>query len=292
MSENPLDSLRRKMRESEERLKKAGDKADENKSVPFSRIPPNSLKVAGPSVQSQARTLTTESSGEWNAYGQMTPGFLNEISGSIAESVRAASESIHPRAEPELIRHFHSMDRVRSMLDQWAASAEFLPSSLPDCNFADMLPKALHARRAEFLRWGIKAEYEDTTTIAKSCSCTPALYQVLLHVIQCCIEQLREGPGASRLSVRIQIAGDRLETSFLCESSAIPVSTNPVEASPISHEFLRFKNVEFRAAQKMLDSMGGTLILENVSETQRAVRISLSISALSVDRNPKEKSRI
>jgi hypothetical protein len=291
MPENLLESLRRQMRESESRLKKAGEKADESNSASFNRIPPNSLKAEVQSVQFQAGPLTTESDGEWNAYGQMTPGFLNEISAFIAESVRAASEMIPPHPGPELSRHFQSMDRIRSLLDRWAASAEYLPSFPPNGNFADMLQKALHARNAEFLRWGIKAEYEDATTIAQSCSGTPVLYQIWLHVIQCCIEQLQEGPGTPRLSIRIQNAGERLETSFLCEFSAIPVSTNPAETGSISQEFLRSKNVEFRSARKLLESMGGTLVLENVSETRRIIRVSLSVSALSADRNSKEQSR-
>jgi hypothetical protein len=180
---------------------------------------------------------------------------------------------------------------VRSLLDRWISSAEFLPSSVPDGNFADMLQRALRARKEEFSRWGIKAEFEDATTIAKSCSCTPALYQSLLHIIQCCIEQLREGTGPSRLSARIQSAGERLETSFACEFSSIPVSTASAEAGSVSHEFLRSRNVELRAAQKLLDSMGGTLVLENVSAAQRAIRVSLNISTLLVEKNPREKSR-
>jgi hypothetical protein len=290
MSENLLESLRRQMRETEERIKKAGPKVEENIFVPVSRPSSSSLKVAGQSVQSQARTLVPETDGEWNAYGQMTPGFLNEISGILAESVHAASDMIKTLPAPELSPHLLSIDKVRSLLDRWAASAEFLPSSLPDCNFADMLQKALRARKSEFLRWGIKADYEDATTIAKSYSCTPALYQVLLHVIQCCIEQLREGPASSRLSVRIQSAGERLETSFLCEFSATPVPANAAETGVISNEFLRSRNVELQAAQKLLQSIGGTLVLENVSETKRTVRLSLSVSELSADRNPLEKS--
>jgi hypothetical protein len=291
MSENLLESLRRQMRESEERIKKAGEKAEESKPAPVNRPHSSPLKVAGQSVQIQARAMTVESDGEWNAYGQMTPRFLNEISGYIAESVRTALEMIQNHQAPELSRHLQSIDKVRSLLERWAASADFLPPSLPESNFADMLHKALRARKSEFLRWGIKAEYEDATTTAKSCGCTPALYQVLLHVIQCCIEQLREGPASSRLYVRIQDTGERLETNFLCEFSSAPVQANPAEIGTISNEFLRSRNVEFRAAQKMLESIGGTLVLENISETQRAVRLSFSVAALAVDSNPKEKSR-
>ncbi len=291
MSENPLESLRRQMRESEERLMKAGEKPAAGKSVPLERNSATALKVAGQSIPSQVKSVAAEPDGEWNAYGRMTPGFLNEISGFIAESVRAASEAVQRHPDPELSRHLQSLDRVRSLLDRWVASSEFLPSSVPDSNFADLLQQAMLARKAEFLRWGIRAEYEDATTIAKSCGCTPALYQILLHVIQCCIEQLREGTGSSRLSIRIQKAGERLETSFVCEFPSIPVSTASAEAGSVANEFLRSKNVEFRAAQKLLDSIGGTLVLENVSETQRSIRISLSVSALLAERNPKEKSR-
>jgi hypothetical protein len=291
MAENLLESLRRQMRESEERMKKAGMKAEEHKPAPVNRPHSSTLKVAGQSVQIQARALAMESDGEWNAYGQMTPGFLNEISGFMAESVRASLEMIQNHQAPELSRHLQSLDKVRSLLDRWAASAEFFPPSLPESNYADMLHKALRARKSEFLRWGIKAEYEDATTIAKSCGCTPALYQVLLHVIQCCIEQLREGPASSRLYVRIQDAGERLETSFLCEFSATPVQANPAEIGDISNEFLKSRNVEFRAAQKLLESIGGTLVLENVSETQRSVRLSVSAASLAAEKDPKEKSR-
>ena len=292
MTENLLETVRRQLREAEERMKKSGDEAEAAKTVPISRNPSGPLKVAGQSIQSQARSLAPENEGEWNAYGQMTPGFLNEISSFIAESVRAASQTIQAHPSPELSRHLQSIDRVRSLLDRWAASAEFLPASLPDCNYADMLQKALQARKPEFLRWGIKVEYEDATTVAKSCGCTPALYQVLLHVIQCCIEQLREGPGSSRLSVRIQSAGERLETSFLCEFASIPVLANPAETGSISNDFLRSRNVELRAAQRLLDSIGGTIVLENLGETQRAVRLRISASALSAGSNPREKSRI
>jgi hypothetical protein len=292
MSENLLESLRRQMQETEARMKKSGLEAEAIKPAPVNRPFSNSLKVAGQSVPSQARTLVPETDGEWNAYGQMTPGFLNEISSYIAENIRAASEVIQTLPAPELSPHLQNIDRARSLLDRWAASAESLPAWLPDCNFADMLQKALRARKAEFLRWGIKAGFEDATTIAKSYSCTPALYQVLLHVIQCCIEQLREGSGSSRLYVRIQNAGDRLETIFLCEFSAAAVLANTAETRAISNNFLRSKKVELRAAQKLLDSIGGTLVLENISETQRAVRLNLGVSALSADGNPKEKSRI
>jgi hypothetical protein len=290
MTENLLDSLRRQMRESEERMKKAGEKAEESTPAPLNRPHSSSLRVAGQPVQIQAKALAMESDGEWNAYGQMTPGFLNEISGFIAESVRSAMEMIQNHQAPELSRHLQNIDKVRSLLERWAISAEFLPPSLPESNYADMVHKALRARKSAFLRWGIKAEYEDATTIAKSCGCTPALYQVLLHVIQCCIEQLREGP-ASRLYVRLQDSGERLETSFLCEFSAAPVQANTAEIGAISNEFLRSRNVELRAAQKLLESIGGTLILENVSETQKAVRFSISIDALAADRNIREKSR-
>jgi hypothetical protein len=38
--------------------------------------------------------------------------------------------------------------------------------------------------------------------------------------------------------------------------------------------------------------MGGTLVLENISETQRAIRMNLSLSALAAGRNLHEQSQV
>jgi hypothetical protein len=155
-----------------------------------------------------------------------------------------------------------------------------------------LVQKALSARRAEFLRWHIKAELADATAATEVCSCGPTLFQAILHVTQFCVEQLRESTGASRLFVGVQTSGERLETIFLCESSGTSESANLPKTGSFPYESLRSKNVELRAAQKLLDTMGGTLVLENISETQRAVRMYLSTSALAVERNLNEQSRI
>jgi hypothetical protein len=292
MSENILETIRRQMRVSEERLKKAGESGDGKKSVSFDRESPNSAKSAKPAIRSETKIATDAFSSEWSAYGQMTPGFLDEIAELLEESVADASEKISASATPELIRHLQDIERVRVLLAQWADSAGYFKPFLPDCSFAEMVQRALNARSAELQRWGIKIEFQDATTDAINCGCTPALYQATLHVIQYCIEQLRGEAGKPWLLVRVQNAGERMETSFLCESAAGPVPWNLAEAESIFHGSSRSSNVEFRAAQTLLESIGGTLVLENISETQRAIRISISISALSVDRNLKERSRI
>jgi hypothetical protein len=292
MSENILETIRRQMQVSEERLKKAGESGDGKKSVPFDRESPNSAKSTKPAIQSETKIPTDAFSSEWSAYGQMTPGFLDEIAEFMEESVTTASEKVRASATPELIRHLQDMERVRILLAQWADSAGYFKPFLPDCNFAEMIQRALNARIAELQRWGINLKFEDATTGAINGGCTPALYQATLHVIQYCIEQLRGEAGKLWLLVRVQNAGERMETSFLCESAAGPVPWNLSEAESISHGSSRSGNVEFRAAQTLLESIGGTLVLENISETQRAIRISISISALSVDRNLKERSRI
>jgi hypothetical protein len=222
----------------------------------------------------------------------MTPGFLDEIAEFIEESIRNTSEKLRTSGAPELTRHLQDMGTVRALLMQWADSAAFFRPLPADCNFTEMIQKALNARIAEMQRWGIRVEFEDGTTGAKSCSFTPALYQAMLHVIQYCIEQLRGGGGKPSLTVRVQNSDERMETSFLYGAISNPAPVNLAEGGSIPAGSLRFSNVEFRAAQTLLESIGGTLVLENVSETQKSIRISISISALSVDRNLKERSRI
>jgi hypothetical protein len=292
MSDSLLETIRRQMKVSEERLKKAGESGDGRKSVPFDREGPNSAKSTKPVIQSETKIPIDALSSEWSAYGQMTPGFLDEIAEFMEESVTNTSEKVRASATPELIRHFQDMEKVRMLLAQWADSAGYFKPFLPDCNFAEMIQRALNARIVELQRWGIQIEFEDAATGAMSCGCTPAFYQATLHVIQYCIEQLRGEGRKPRLSVRVQNAGERMETIFLCESAAGPDPWNLTEAESVSHGSSRSGNVEFRAAQTLLESVGGTLILENISETQRAIRISINNSALSVDRNLKERSRI
>jgi hypothetical protein len=289
MSETPLESIRRQMRETEERLKRAGSQAAADKSARSSKSVWRYATSDMPLTKAQTEPLEFPSS-DWIAYGQMTPGFVLEIARFIADAVREASNRLRARPEPELTRLLQGIDRAKSLLEGWAQSAVFLSTFQWEGTYADLVQRALDARGSEFLRWGIKAEFENAADSVEGCRCTPMLFQAVLHVTQFCIELLRESPGSSRLFVRVQNSGERLETSFVCDFAVHPESAGPAKAGSV--ESLRSKNVELRAAQKLLDAMGGTLVLENISETRRAIRISLCTSALPLDINLDELSQI
>jgi len=290
MSETPLESIRRQIQKAEERLKKTGGLKSADKPV----SPEGDTQKHAIPANLQPRSGEAEPSlpaNEWVAYGQMTPGLLAEISSSIADTIRGASAHIRALDKPELTKLLQGIDRVRSLLQGWADSSLFLPAVVGPGTYADLVQKALNVRKAELARWRIKTEFEDATTVAEPSDYSPALFKAMLHVIQFCVEQLRENPGELRLFVRVQNTGERLETAFLCETPGI---SNP-EGSPMQRSFpyesLHSKNLELRAAQKLLDSIGGTLVLENISDSQRAVRIYLSGSAHSIDRGRNEQSR-
>ncbi len=278
------------MRKAEERLNKGGEPNPMTQSAPLdsnARNPEIPVKLP---AQSEGEHPTA-SAIEWIAYGQMTPGFLSEISGFIACSVRGASECVRNSAKPELTKLIQEVDRVRSLLEAWTESALFLPSVMNDCIYADLVQVALNARKAELSRWKIKTEFEDTTASDEACKSPSILFRALLHVIQFCIEQLRESAGESRLFVRIQKAGGHMETAFLCDSGGALEAGGIPKQTSFPYASLRSKNVELRAAQRLLDTIGGTLVLENVSETQRAVRIHLGSPVLSTDKRHDEQSQ-
>lgn len=292
MTDNLLETIRRQMRISEERLKKQGDAADRRKFNPLSPDNVNPPKSDKPTIQAEPKSTRDVSFGEWSAYGQMTPGLLDEIADFIEENVQNVSEKLRDSAAPELTRHLQGMQSVGALLTQWADSAGYFRPVTQECSFAEMIQKALNARNAELQRCGIRIDFENAATGKNSCGFNQAFYQAILHVLQYCIEQLRSGGSKPSLSVRVQDSGDRMEINFLygTVSSLAPVGL--VETESIPSGSLRFSNVEFRAAQTLMESIGGTLVLENVSEIQKAVRIHISISALSADRNLKERSRI
>jgi hypothetical protein len=289
MTETPLESIRRQIREAEERQKKATESNSTAVSASNEGSTQESAASAELRIQSEEEPLSSLSN-EWAAYGQMTPGYLSELSDFLSDSVRGVSGYIRTQDKPELTKFLQKIDRVRYLLYGWAKSSSFLSAVEEDGTYADLVQKALIARKAELSRWGIKAGFEDATTETDIVRGFPLLFRVLLHVMQFCVEQLRENYGESRMLVRVQKAGDRLETMFLCETSRSSKSDSFSMTESFSNESLHSKNVELRIAQKLLDAIGGTLVLENISDTQLAIRIYLSSSALSVDRNRNRKS--
>jgi hypothetical protein len=290
MSETPLESLRRQIQKAEERLKNTGDLKTGDKSTTSTRDPRKSAiatKKQPRPVEAQQPTAASE----WIAYGQMTPGLLAEISNFIADSIRGNSGQLHAQDKPDLTKLLHGIERARSVIQGWADSSLFLPAIVNQDSHADLVQRALNVRKAELSRWRIKAEFEDATTVAETCDYSPALFKAVLHVIQFCAEQLRGNSGESRLFVRVQNTGERLETAFLCETAGIskPAESTMQPSSP--YEPLNSRNLELRAAQKLLDPIGGTLVLENMSDSRQAVKIYLSGSANSIDRGRSEESR-
>jgi hypothetical protein len=280
MTENFLETIRHQMRASEERLKRADETGGRNQSLPFER------------KSSSADARRENSAEEWIAYGQMTPGFLTAIAAFLKESIQNTSEKVRIAPTPELARQLQGMERIRKLLARWINLAESLDASSPDRTFAEMIRDALNARSPELRRWGIRSDFEDATADLKNLSCTPAVYQAILHVLQYCIELLRGRSAESWLFVSLRNSGERLDATFLCEFPSRPVPADPAETGSGSYELLRFTNIALRAAQKILESAGGTLVLENISEIKRAIRIGISISALSAAGSFKETSRI
>jgi hypothetical protein len=254
MPETPLESIRRQIRESEGRLKKAiQDEADS----PPAPVPDPVLKP---------QDELADSSREWAAYGLMTPGFLNEICSLLAEEVHSALQGNSPHAESEWEPVVRAAETARSSLSRWIESAEFLSSPVTVISYAELLQKALAVRRAELLRWGIKVELKDASFGMDALGCNLDLFRVVMHILQYCIEQLQGDGGISNLLVHVQNPGGHVETAFVWTSSG---------AEPASPG----RNVELLAAQKLLSRLGGKLVLENIGEKQRAVRMAFGIAA-------------
>jgi len=231
----------------------------------------------------EAESAPDEPPDDWNAYGQMMPGLLKELSGFISDNIREASEQVRSRdalwvAEPLLTRFCQSMDRVRASLASWADSAELLRKPTCDRALGDLIREAISARRAELERWGIEATLREDES-ASNLICSPALYPAILHILQSCVDELRESSNQGKLAVRVQGVGERVEATFLYEIAGIQPPAAGPDASSGPPEQLRSKNVELRAAQKLLESMGGTLVLQKVTDTQRSIRMSLNLGA-------------
>jgi PAS domain S-box-containing protein len=176
-----------------------------------------------------------------------------------------------------------NMNEVRALLSAWAESTEFLGRPERRCRLMDLVRESVAAHTAELERWQIEPVLYDSEEGMLECSCTSTLLQALLHILQSCIEQLRKSISGGRLTIRVHGLSNRIETTFLCESLANPSgNTGPERAVP-SFERLYAQNIHFRAAQRLLDAMGGTLVWENVSATQRLIRMNLSLAALSLN---------
>jgi hypothetical protein len=163
-------------------------------------------------------------------------------------------------------------------------SAALIPEFPAPCPFGDVIRQAINFRKAELSRWGITAQFENTPAATEVCDWPPEIFHALLHVIQWCIECLREESRNRRLVIWAQKAGDHLEVSFVCRSAGRSASINPVETGADAEEPLRFKSLELRAARRLIDSLGATLVLDNISETHQAIRIGVNPSKFSVNR--------
>jgi hypothetical protein len=291
MSETPLESIRRQMKEAEERVKKSGEDAREN---PGKELEFRNFRGQSPENLQLPHLMQTDpsASAEWLAYALMTPGFLNELARFMDDSIQHSSDREPGHvSEAGSKRLRQNTDRVRSLLDRWIEATEPLPDLALECSYPDLVLLALNSRRSELAKWGIEAKFQDATNQAVKSRGNPAMFQAMLHILQCCIEQLREYHGASHLFVRVQNFGERLETSFLCELSGSADSSAFPETAHFPAESLRAKNVELRAAQRLLDAVGGTIVLENISETRHAIRVNLNNSAFSTGQKFQRQSQ-
>jgi hypothetical protein len=291
MSETPLESIRRQLKEAEQRVKKSSEAAPEN---PGKELEFRNFKGQSPeNLQSpHLMQAAPSASAEWLAYAQMTPGFLNELARFMDDSIQHSSDQEPGHlsdAGSKMLRQ--NTDRVRLLLDRWIEAAELLPDLVLECSYPDLVLLALNSRRSELSKWGIEAKFQDATNQAVKSRGNPALFQAMLHILQCCIEQLREYHGASHLFVRVQNFGERLETTFLCELSGSADSSEFPETDHFPAESLRAKNLELRAAQRLLDAVGGTIVLENISETQHAIRANLNNFAFSAGQKFRQQSQ-
>jgi hypothetical protein len=266
MTEDTLEQIRSLLGKAEERLKKAREEES------WQRAASSREEESLPTLAEDTAYLQyLEAANEWIAYGQMTPGLLNELSTFVGECMRG----LPAKPRPDVLRLVQSMQRIRAYLENWAESADFSPLAV-DCTYPDLIKRALSARRTELTRWGIKSRLEDAAKQSQPCRDAHTLLRTILHVIQHCIEQMRISAGESKLFIRIQNAGERVETTFLCEI-AEPAEEAPIDSEPPSGSISN--NMHLRAAQRLLEGLGGSIVLENISRTQRAIRISLEMPA-------------
>ena len=219
---------------------------------------------------------------EWVAFGQMTPAVLKELSQFISDSTQEVAQQIGSSEavsanETSLERLVQSMVRVGASLAAWADSAEFLSDCSNDTSIAEMLEDVVAARRPELRRWGIRTTLVIPDNKVKEITCSQSLYLVLLHILQSCVEEIQESMGTARLVIRVQQPGERLEITFDYELSGFDASSQNEVAGFTEH----LRHVELRAAQKLLDSMGGSLVLENIAPDHRAIRLNISLADLS-----------
>jgi PAS domain S-box-containing protein len=232
---------------------------------------------------------------EWQAYGQMAQGRMKQLSHFIAASVCDIADQIRSRqsiwaAEPAFTRLLQTIDRTRRTLAQWQESAQSLALPARGLRMADLLGTALAARKPELERWGVEAVVQGSEAPFEDGLCPPELFAAALHILQACIEELRESKGGRRLGIRAQSAGERLEVVFVYE---IPGRKTVGKHSPGESASLDFRStsMELRAAQKLLEAIGCTLVLENLVPHQRAIRMRLNpgiLAAVNSDR-PIEK---
>ena len=217
-----------------------------------------------------------------DTYGRMAPQLLKELDYLISASARDFSDQLKEVSVPPSLvltttKLLDCLDRVRDTLTSWAESADYLHRSPAAGTLQQLLKDVVTTRRPEMQRWGIEPNVEFKGIHLGEILCPPAVYPAVLHILQSCIEEIRECREGTALTVRVSSSsGERLEISFIYE---LPRLTRDLSRDGTStvFEHLRFKNIELRAARMLLDSIGGTLVLENVTETQRAIRLSLGL---------------
>jgi PAS domain S-box-containing protein len=227
--------------------------------------------------------IVAEPTSAWTAYGLMTPGVLSELSGFMARHIRVVLEQVRTKAKPDVKRLVKGINGVRSVISRWMESATLIPEFPAPCAFADLVRQAIDLRTAEFSKWGITAQFENIPAANEVCDWPPAIFHALLHIIQWCIENLREDPGNRRLVIWFQKTDDHLEVSFICRCAESADSTNPMDTGNDSDESLSFKRLELKLARKLMDSLGATLVLENISKVHQVIRISVNPSQSSID---------
>ncbi len=272
------------MRISEERMKKALGTPGGKTSASAHRPDPEPAIPAKPLASVEAGNPADDPAWEWITYGQMTPVFLKEVAGAMDEIIGPPSVALPDSRAPHINGQIRMLTRVRALLERWARSTEAYRDPLPNSNVAGLIQMALMARDRELRRSGIRTQFEDAAGEAGGRGGTPALYQSVLHVLQYCIERMRGGSDGKKLTVRLQHSGERLETSFLCEFSEETSAHSAGTRFPWE-ESLRLDAIQLQGARKLLDSVGGTLVLENISQSLKAVRISLNISSLPTGEN-------
>jgi PAS domain S-box-containing protein len=222
-----------------------------------------------------------KASPDWVAFGQMTPAILKELSQFISESTQELAQRIGKSDvsanETSLERLIQSMVRVGASLSAWADSAKFLSESPTNGSVAKLVEEVVAARRPELQRWRIRTTVQIPDHRVKEITCTRSLYLVLLHILQSVVEEIQESVGAARLVIRVQQPGERIEITFDYEVSGFAAGAQHDVAGFTEH----LRHIELRAAQKLLDSMGGSLVLENITPTHRAIRLNISLAALS-----------